>query len=226
MKWFLPGFRVVALVPVLLLGCDGLLGSGVSRGLIRPLPVLVVPAISSLPGWCILHSSPLGCCGWKGPCSIGQTRPFRDRPLYGGRRLSVVGLRRCLPALGTTPHRCISMFFFYPPAWPGRFTLQRCLRAPNRRALHPVFGIRASSRNGLSVLTSVKIHSAQAPKLGCLFPRWRLSQRTDWNGGGLPSLGIPADTCLLLRPPGGVAAVSERPRCGPISPSGILFPGM
>ena len=49
-KWFLPGFRVVALVPVLLLGCDGLLGSGVSRGLIRPLPVLVVPAISSLPG--------------------------------------------------------------------------------------------------------------------------------------------------------------------------------
>ena len=49
-KWFLPGFRVVALVPVLLLGCDGLLGSGISRGLIRPLPVLVVPAISSLPG--------------------------------------------------------------------------------------------------------------------------------------------------------------------------------
>ena len=49
-KWFLPGFRVVALVPVLLLGCDGLLGSGISRGLIRPLPVLVVPAIASLPG--------------------------------------------------------------------------------------------------------------------------------------------------------------------------------
>ena len=49
-KWFLPGFRVVALVPVLLLGCDGLLGSGVSRGLIRPLPVLVGPAIASLPG--------------------------------------------------------------------------------------------------------------------------------------------------------------------------------
>ena len=59
-KWFLPGFRVVALVPVLLLGCDGLLGSGVSRGLIRPPPVPVVPAISSLPGWRILHSSPLG----------------------------------------------------------------------------------------------------------------------------------------------------------------------
>ena len=144
--------------------------------------------------------------------------------MYGERLLSVVGRRRCVPALGTTPHRCISMFFFYPPAWPGRFTLQRCLRAPNRRSLHPVFGIRASSRNGLSVLTSVKIHSAQAPKLGCLFPRWRLSQRTDWNGGGLPSLGIPVDTCVLLRPPGGVAAVSERPRCGPIGPCGYLVP--
>ena len=50
MKWSLPGFRVVALVPVLLLGCDGLLGFGVGRGLIRPPPVPVVPAISSLPG--------------------------------------------------------------------------------------------------------------------------------------------------------------------------------
>ena len=49
-KWFLPGFRVVTLVPVLLLGCDGLLGFGVCRGLIRPPPVPVVPAISSLPG--------------------------------------------------------------------------------------------------------------------------------------------------------------------------------
>ena len=49
-KWFLPGFRVVTLVPVLLLGCDGLLGFWVCRGLIRPPPVPVVPAISSLPG--------------------------------------------------------------------------------------------------------------------------------------------------------------------------------
>ena len=162
--------------------------------------------------------------GWKAPCSIGQTRPFQNRPLYGGRRLSVVGRRRCLPALGTTPHRCISVVFFCPPAWPGRFTLQRCLPSVPRRALTLSCGNRGdpTSRCRLSVLTSVKIHSAQAPKLGCLFPRWRLSQRTDWNGGGLPSLGIPADTCLLLRPPGGVAAVSERPRCGPIGPCGYL----
>ena len=49
-KWFLPGFRVVTLLLVLLLGCDGLLGFGVGRGLIRPPPLPVGPASLSLPG--------------------------------------------------------------------------------------------------------------------------------------------------------------------------------
>ena len=49
-KWFLPGFRVVTLVLVLLLGCDGLLGFGFGRGLIRPPPLPVVSASPSLPG--------------------------------------------------------------------------------------------------------------------------------------------------------------------------------
>ena len=116
------------------------------------------------------------------------------------------------------------MFFFYPPAWQVG---SRCSVASRSiSGTDPIFGNRITSRRRLGVLTFVMIHGAQAPKLGCLFPRWRLSQRTDWNGGGLPSLGIPVDTCVLLRPPGGVAAVSERPRCGPIGPSGYLLPGI
>ena len=84
MKWFLPGFRVVALVPVLLLGCDGLLGSGISRGLIRPPPVLVVPAISSLPGCCILHSSPLGCLRVEGSLFNWSSETISGPPLVRG----------------------------------------------------------------------------------------------------------------------------------------------